>query len=171
VAWQQTLTAFSTVLATGTAVLIAGRAEWRTRRDRLDEAARKERAQAERVSAWLRSGPAPITARSSSGGEMTIGTTTHVWVVAQNNSDEPVWDAKVLVDVVELDADEDFEFDRRIVEFGLLPPGGAVEREVRFTPPGDQEPLKITFRDSGGRDWHRDEHGALWLLGDGEFAW
>jgi hypothetical protein len=107
----------------------------------------ERRSQAAKVSAWLETRPTP------QGGRDLL---FHV----HNASDMPIYEVSLPSMIPGEDGDDEAE-----EEFiGLVPPGQTITRPAPrdwmksyFTP----EPVRITFLDSSGNHWARDEQGAF----------
>lgn len=117
------------------------------RREHRREADRREderRSQAARVSAW-------VEIRTASDGARELMFHVH------NASDMPIYEVELPLPT-RSGEESDTEF------IGLVPPG----QTVRHAAPQDwlssyagPEPIIVEFLDSAGRQWRRDEQGAL----------
>lgn len=101
----------------------------------------ERRSQAVKVSAWIEAQRTPL------GGQELV-------FFVHNASDMPIYE----VSLPRPDDGEEAEF------IGLVPPGQTVQRPA----PGEwlptyyaPEPVEIEFLDSSGRQWTRDEQGAI----------
>lgn len=128
-----------------------GRDHQRDEREAEQRNAAERAEQADRVAAWLVRDPSRPSASLADPNPVTAN--------VMNESHLPVYD-------VELEFDGAFGFAK--ANLGTLPPGSAVldpPQEVRRDDgtTTDELSLTVTFRDSAGRVWHRDEEGRLRL--------
>jgi hypothetical protein len=153
----ETVAAWSTFAAAAIALALGVLAETRLRKDRQAATTERERAQASQVASW-------VEMRRTGASEPdpdARGKLAHVvraWLVVQNASSEPVWD--VTVQFTELQAADD-PGTPNVWEFGVIPPGAKREQEAPWTPPEQDEPLALCFRDNANRWWSRFADGRL----------
>lgn len=139
----EALGAWATAIGVLVALSFGVIAERRTRQDRNALAQQSRRAQASRVSAWVAS-------------ERLDRHSARAVLVVQNASDEPVWD--VVVSYMELgDELPDGTLAEHDVTWrlGVLPPQTTRTMNAPWTPPEDDEPLALSFRDNANSRWKR----------------
>ena len=138
--WSNVFQSVGTVGAFVTGFVLLRR-ELKREADRTED---ERRAQAAKVSAWVE-----MYRRTDGTRELAL----HV----HNASDMPIYEVDLPLPVP---AGEDPE-----TEFiGLVPPGQTIRRPAPrawLTSYTEPEPVEIEFQDSMGRQWRRDEQGAL----------
>lgn len=151
-------TAAAAIIALGLGLSGEGRA-WRLERR---QAEFEERRQATHVAAWM------IIERDDGQGSTEViseetfaneSNEADFFVVLQNASDEPVWDARIYFPYLVKD-------EHRVVwqekSVNIVGPNDKVRLPItELVVEHGRTPIEFTFRDNAGRRWKRDTNGRL----------
>ena len=164
--WVDVTTAVGTASAAVIALGLGLRAEWRATRLERKLASEEDRRQAVHVAAWMlveqydEDGASEVLVDEPS----TDWRKVRVYEVIQNASDEPIWDVVVRAPMfTEKSPDSDeLNVDECEDEIMSIGPHETHKSQIKvMTLPYNRFPLKISFRDNAGREWHRDDRGRL----------
>lgn len=164
--WVDVTTAVGTAGSAVIALALGGRAEWRAVRLERKQAGDEERRQAIRVAAWM------LVEQHDDDGvhevllddPSTDWRKVRVYEVIQNASDEPIWDVVVRATILteESEGSDELKFDECEDEVISIGPHETHKSEITIrTLPYNRFPLKVSFRDNAGSEWHRDDRGRL----------
>jgi hypothetical protein len=135
---------------------------WLSRREERRQASERERAQGERITAWLTyEANAALTAVTE---EITdLGALLTVTVVVRNASEQLAY--RLIATLVSFRTDEDAPRDEEVESrafFGEVPPG-TVRAEIPYEggAMGFRAGVEIAFQDAAGRSWRRKAQGQL----------
>jgi hypothetical protein len=164
--WVDVTTAVGTAAAAVIALGLGLRAEWRATRLERKQADEDDRRQAVHVAAWM------LIEQQDDDGvhEVTVDNPktdwrkVRVYEVIQNASDEPIWDVVVRAPIFKEQSKDSDELEIDECEDEIICIGPHEIHKSRITVPTipyNRFPLKVSFRDNAGRDWHRDDRGRL----------
>lgn len=97
-------------------------------------------------------------------GPSTDWQKVRVYEVIQNASDEPIWDVVVraLIFTDSIKEGNELGVEECEDEVLCISPHETHKSEITIrTLPYNRFPLKVSFRDNAGREWHRDDRGRL----------
>jgi hypothetical protein len=164
--WVDVTTAVGTASAAVIALGLGLRAEWRATRLERKLAGEEDRRQAVHVAAWMlveqydEDGAREVLVDDPSMDWRKV----RVYEVIQNASDEPIWDVVVRATVFKEknEGSDELEIDECEDEIMSIGPHETHKSQITImTLPYNRFPLKISFRDNAGREWHRDDRGRL----------
>jgi hypothetical protein len=164
--WVDVTTAVGTSGAAVVALGLGLRAEWRATRLERKQAHGEDRRQAVHIAAWMlveqhgEDGAREVSVDDPS----TDWRKVRVYEVIQNSCEEPIWDVVIRAPIFTKKSagSDELKFDECEDEIISIGPHETHKSEITITTlPYNRFPLKISFRDNAGREWHRDDRGRL----------
>jgi hypothetical protein len=160
--WVDVTTAIGTAGAAIVALGLGASGEWRARRVERRQAEFEERRQAAHVAAWIiieqddGQGPTEVISEET----FAIGANeADFFVVLQNASDEPIWDARIYFRYVIKNESKVAWLEKSVKIVG---PNDKVKLPIKeLVAEYGRTPIELAFIDNAGREWKRDTNGRL----------